>query len=89
MQLAKEIPTSNQTVLTVGNPNYPQSHSGSERSGVYELTAATRYVTLGGNLNELPLTGWEAEWLSNVFGKEKIETQKLTGAKATEANVRL
>jgi CHAT domain-containing protein len=53
-----------------------------------ELTARSRYGTLGGKLNQLPYSGWEAEWVSGVFGKSYILAARLDGARATEANVR-
>jgi CHAT domain-containing protein len=53
-----------------------------------ELTARSRYGTLGGKLNQLPYSGWEAEWVSGVFGKNDIMAARLDGARATEANVR-
>jgi CHAT domain-containing protein/tetratricopeptide (TPR) repeat protein len=73
-------------VLTVGDPRYPQP-AAADRAAA-ELTAQSRYVSVGGSLAELPFTKWETAWVAEVFRKQGTGVLTLAGGEATEAAVR-
>jgi CHAT domain-containing protein/Tfp pilus assembly protein PilF len=87
---AAPVAAGRESVLTVGNPNYsPGVRLADARTGVHdELTSRSRYGALGGKLSQLPFSGWEAEWVAGVFGRNDIKATRLDGTKATEAAVR-
>ena len=78
-------------VLTIGDPAYPDTGSSSSRSdsALAQLTAGTRYSTVGGQLARLPYSGTESNWVASVFERDgAIKSKRLTGEQATETNLR-
>ena len=71
-------------VLTVGDPTYQKSGPSTNTTG---LEPGARYGRLGGNLEQLPFSGLEARWVSQIFKKYGVKTGTLVKEKATELNV--
>ena len=90
-QLAKGANGSKEPVLTIGDPAYPNTGPSSSRSdsALAQLTAGTRYSTVGGQLARLPYSGTESNWVASVFERDgAIKSKRLTGDQATESNLR-
>ncbi len=84
-------PTGHEPVLTVGNPTYspPDAPAAPSMPGlVGQLAARSRYSALGGKLTPLPFTDQESGWVADGFARSGIQSARLAGAAATEANVR-
>ena len=71
-------------VLTVGDPDYGKP---ADRAAADDLGPGSRYVRLRGQLQDLPHSGLESRWVSQVFDKRGLEAGRLIEAKATERNV--
>lgn len=80
----KQLSRLEKPVLSVGDPAYPSSVTAT--SPGYSI--GTRYGTAGGQLDRLLFSSWETAWIDQVFGKEGIQVEQLTGSQATEQNVR-
>jgi CHAT domain-containing protein/tetratricopeptide (TPR) repeat protein len=72
------------TILTVGNPAYPQAARSAQGSFVAVSRAA--YIGLGGQLPLLPATAKECQRVAKAFASAKVID--LEADKATEQNVR-
>ncbi len=77
-----------QPVLTIGNPRYGTPTGPSTDGALAKLTPRSRYHRAGGSLQPLPYSDWEASWVAEVFGEQKIRVASLKGELATEAAVR-
>jgi CHAT domain-containing protein/Tfp pilus assembly protein PilF len=99
-EAASTAPNNKQSVLTVGNPNYPsqpKNASNASRSanstsrGSNDVLASfrpgARYATRG-SLSPLPHSGTEVSWVAEAFSKNGLNANKLLKADATEANLR-
>lgn len=79
-------------VLTVADPAYDGSRnskfSEADVSVLEQLTARSRYGTVGGRLQRLPYSATESRWVADVFGKNKLRVGQLLGSKATESQLR-
>ena len=80
--LEREGLSSSPVVLTVGNPAYGQG--GINRHD----RAETRMLRHRAQLSGLPYSGLESRWLEESFGQIGVQTNRLTGQQATEANIR-
>ena len=90
-QLSKGTDSRKEPVLTIGDPAYPDTGSSSARSdsALAQLTPGSRYSTVGGQLARLPYSGTESNWVASVFERDgAIKSKRLTGAQATESNLR-
>ncbi len=78
--------TNRDDILSVSDPAYDTA--GADTNSVL-ANASRDYGSLGGQLTRLPYTATESTWLAEVFTKNGRKVLKLSGAKATEANVKL
>jgi CHAT domain-containing protein len=85
--------TSALTVLTVGNPAYPQAAKSAQaieakaaNKGSLAAVSRAAYIGLGGQLPPLPATAKECQRVAKAFASAKVTD--LEGEKATEQNVR-
>ncbi|MCA9020411.1 MAG: CHAT domain-containing protein, partial [Planctomycetaceae bacterium] len=74
--------------LTLGDPDYPKSKSGSTRSAEDTVSTRSRYSLVGGSLPALPYTETESSWIVDHFRKAGLETTQLLKSQATESNLR-
>jgi CHAT domain-containing protein len=85
--------TTAEPVLTVGDPAYP-AHSTTPTSPqeapdpIAGLASRRREGATRMNLNRLPYSGVESGWVAELFTKHGMPAMRLTGAQATEANLR-
>ena len=92
--LQMRVPTAGLTgtppVLVVGDPVYPAETqlAVADSRRIAPLSAASRYRGAGGQLNRLPFSGVEADWVSQAFEKQGQAATKLVRETATKANVR-
>ncbi len=84
---AKEAITRS-SVLTLGDPSYQKIEESPPRMRLAATTPGTRYRFLQGTWAPLPFSGWETDWLVDVFQKQNIAVTQLKGNDATEASVR-
>ena len=90
-QLSEANGNGKEPVLTIGDPAYPNTGTSSSRSegALAQLTAGTRYSTVGGQLARLLYSGTESNWVASVFERDgEIKSKRLTGNQATESNLR-
>jgi len=74
------------SVLSVGDPAYSDvSATNSQQLNTQRPSPQSR---LRSGFRRLPYSGTESRWVSEIFGKGGQSTKRLTGATATEANVR-
>lgn len=74
-----KAPAAREPVLTVGNPAY--GSAGGE-------ALASRAFVSPQQLTPLPYSGYESQWVSDVFKKVGVESARLVEADASEANFR-
>jgi CHAT domain-containing protein len=89
-RLAAE-PPAREAILTVGNPSYrrsPPVAAPQATSALDALATMSRYRSAGGELRELPYSGWESSWVAGVFGQSDVASLKIVADEATEARVR-
>lgn len=75
-------------VLTVGDCRYHEPSQSASQGLLAQLTPRSRYGALGGQLEPLPYSAWEIQWVADVFGKQGSKVAWLRGDLATEAAVR-
>lgn len=78
-------------VLSVGDAIYGAAATAPQRSrsALVGLSPRSRYGSLKGDLNPLPFTGLESQWVAEVFKKAGISTGRLEKQNAREASVRM
>jgi len=83
-------PGAREPLLTVADPAYGRtSTAGSSRGrSTPQLTAGSRYGSAGGELQRLPFTSTESNWVVAAFKKQGWSATALVKDRATEANVR-
>ena len=82
--------TEREPVLTVGNPSYQPAESSTAApptATLDQLSTRSRYCVLGGKLAALPYSGWESQWVAEVFNSQGVKARRLEGSQATKANV--
>jgi CHAT domain-containing protein/tetratricopeptide (TPR) repeat protein len=91
MNLAKrEAPApvaGREPILTLGDPTYPQGNAAPD-SIDRKLGMARSADQFRAGPARLPFTGWEAQWVQQMFDKIGLSSLKLTGPQATEAAIR-
>ncbi|MEM3433857.1 MAG: CHAT domain-containing protein [Candidatus Methanomethyliaceae archaeon] len=75
-------------VLLVGHCRYGVPSEGAGEDVLGQLAARSVYARLGGQLQELPSTAWELDWLKEVYQRGGQEVAWLREEWATERNVR-
>jgi CHAT domain-containing protein/lipopolysaccharide biosynthesis regulator YciM len=77
-------------VLAVGDPAYGTRGAAdpTPATTLAALTPQSRYSTVGGNLNRLPYSGLEAQWVVKQFNDAGIDASSFSGATATERGLR-
>jgi CHAT domain-containing protein/Tfp pilus assembly protein PilF len=75
-------------VLTVGNPAYGGKAEQLVSNNANEvLSVNSRYHALGGKLAPLPYSGWESNWVAEIFNKAGMKSVSLQGIEATKSKV--
>ncbi|MGD9724004.1 MAG: CHAT domain-containing protein [Pirellulales bacterium] len=76
-----------ESILALGDPSYPQVAARTD--AVDRALGLTRSADLfRAGLSRLPFTGWEANWVQQMFDKAGMASTKLIGPRATEAAIR-
>lgn len=76
-----------ETLLTLGDPAYGGAAPGEDQLAS-RLGVRTGDQRFRAGLSRLPFSGWEATWVAEHFIKHQQPAIRLSGAQATEANVR-